>query len=377
MKKKALLCLLVCFCMLLCLLPTYSRVKAENEVILLVINNSVIRPLSNSIMPLRINDNIYLPYEMLSHLTTIKYYYNQDLEQIYVFDTQQRLTYDLANNRSYDESGVSYPSTHKHIDGRIYIPFDVVCKKFDIYCALSSYTDIAPLFRINEGALIASDEDFSKQLSTLLKSTYDDYISSGQLDTPIIPAEPDIPVPTKKLGYLTFSGIHIASVKAMSAGTVFFLSSDDIDNSGSLIRHAIAKGHEIGLALDPKSDISLVEQFYDLNEKLRLQACSPAHLVTIQDGADSADLGDIDRLIQCGARLWDSNVSLDISSRSAVEDLAKQIVDLDTTAVISIPASEAAVLLLPAVYDSFTEINLSLLEIEVWTTPINQINDIR
>ncbi len=377
MKKKALLCLVICFCMLLCLLPTYSSIRAENEVILLVINNTVIRPLSNSIMPLRINDNIYLPYEMLSHLATIKYYYNHELGQIYVYDSQRRLTYDLVNNRAYDESGSSYTATHRHIDGRIYIPFDIVCKKFDIYYSLSSYTEIAPLFRINEGSLIASDEKFSIQLNTLLKNTYDAYISSGQLDIPIIPSEPDEPVPTKKLGYLTISGIHIAPIEAMSAGTVFFLSLDDISNNGDLIRRAIAKGHEIGLVLDPKSDISLAEQFRALNEKLRLQACSTAHLVTIQGGSDSADADQINELIQCGARLWDSNAKFDISSPSPAEDLAKQIGEIDATAVISIPASEAAVLLLPSVYETFTEINLLLLEVEVWTTPINRINEIR
>lgn len=377
MKNRSVMCVLICFCLLLCLLPTYSNINAKNEVILVAINNTVIRPLSNSIMPLQIGESIYMPYEILSHLSTINYYYNPDIEQIFIFDSQRQITFDLSNHRAYDESGALYIEIAKHIDGRTYIPFDMVCKKFNIYCTLTNYTDIAPLLRINEGPLIASDEDFSRQLQFLLKTTYNDYISSGQIDIPIIPNEPGTSLPTKKLGFLLFNGINLPAVRAMSADAVFFLSAEDISNNGDVIRHAIAKGHEIGLYLDETSDISLAQQFRTLNEALRLQACAPAHLVTIKGGSENINTAEINELINCGARIWDAHAFFDPTSTTAIDDLLKQVKDSDSTIVISIPASEAALVLLPEVYSQFVKINLSLLGVEVWTTPINNINDVR
>lgn len=377
MKKKAAICFLLCFCFILAILPHYSGVHAENEIILLAINNSVIRPLVNSIMPVRIGESIYMPYMMLSNLSTIKYYYNTDSGQLIIYDAQKRIIFDLANNRAYDDSSLTYTQVAKQIGESIYIPFDVVCKYFGIYYSLTEYTDIAPLFRINEGELIANDQEFSKQLSILLKSTYDAYISSGQNDIPIFPNEPDVPVLDKKFGYILFKGIDVTAVKAMGNDAVFFLSADEINANSDLIRYAITKGQEIGLLLDYNSSLSLSDQFKFLNQILNLKACYTAHLVMIDGGSEIADSESVNSLISCGARLWDGNISFDPADEDALNKLVNDISSLTSTSVITLSASQTTINAMPALYDALHSVNMSLQELEVWTPPINQINDIR
>lgn len=377
MKRRATICLALCFCMLLCLLPCSFDVHAKNEIILLVINNTVIRPLVNSIMPIRIDDSIYMPYKMLANFSTVKFYYNDSLEQLVIYNSQKRIVFDMANNRAYDDNGVSYNQTAKQIGESIYVPFDVICSYFDIYWSFTNYTDIAPIFRINEGDLIVNDENFSKQLNTLLQNTFDAYISSGQNDIPILPTDPDKPVLNKKLGYIFFEGIDLSAVMAMSSGAVFFLSEQDIAANSDLIRQAISKGHEIGLLLDGDSSISLKEQFISLNQSLNLKACYTAHLVSINGGSKNIDRDQIDQLILSGARLWDSNLSFDPSKDNSIEDLTASVSSLETTAVISLSASEKSINALPDLYKALNSIDLSLLDLELWTTPINQLNDIR
>ena len=377
MKKKAAICFLLCFCMVLAIIPHYSNVHAENEIILLAINNSVIRPLVNSIMPVRIDDSIYMPYKMLSNLNTIKYYYNGDTGQLIIYDSLKRITFDFANNRAYDDSGLSYTQVAKQIGESIYIPFDVVCKYFGIYCSLTEYTDIAPLFRINEGELIANDEEFSKQLSILLKSTYDTYISSGQNDIPIFPDTPDTPIFDKKFGYILFEGIDPAAVLAMGSDAVFFLTAEDINSNSDLIRHAIAKGQEIGLMLEYNSYLSLEDQFKSMNQLLNLKGCYTAHLVMIKEGSAYADRDSINSLISSGARLWDGNITIDLESENAIQKLTEDISAITSASVITLKASPATINAMPDLYSALSSIHISLQEVETWTTPINQINDIR
>ena len=66
MKLKKIISLALCGLMLICIIPLLSLSKASDDVVFLVVNNVVSRPLSASTMPIGVNKEVYVPYTTLA-----------------------------------------------------------------------------------------------------------------------------------------------------------------------------------------------------------------------------------------------------------------------------------------------------------------------
>ncbi|MBQ2866683.1 MAG: hypothetical protein IJE90_09240 [Clostridia bacterium] len=305
MKLKRIAAAAVCVCLLLCVLPLFSVSSAFEGVAFLVINNVVLRPMSADSMPAFIGKEVYIPYSALENFTTVSHQYDARREQLCIYNDSGYLMFDLANDTAYDEQGERVDFSALYLNGTVYIPVNTTCDKFGIYHSVSILSLLAPMVRIHEGELVATDIDFTSRLYSLFSSTYSEFVENNEL-----PVEPIEYTPSIRAAYLAFCGDPalwtediIDSFSGVSA--CFFLTEQEIGANGGFVRQASASGHTVGFMLDPQSDITLTQQYRDANSALSMECSLVSRVVTIKGGSGSLTPDQLSELISLGVRIWD------------------------------------------------------------------------
>ena len=365
MKIKRSVCVLLCITMLLCLLPSLSASRAFDGISFLVINNVLSRPLSVDTMPAFIGQEVYIPYTALSTLTSIQYSYNPARERLSFSGNSGYLVFDLANQRTYDEQGKEYEFTAQYINNTIYIPVDTTCEKFGLYHSVSMLSMLAPMIRIHEGELVASDLDFTSRLYSLLSSTYEQFVEHAELPVSYKPYTPQ-----KRLAYIAFygdpsqygSGI-LSSLQNSKA--VFFLTAEEISASGAFLRRANAEGHSLGIMLDAQSGLSLTRQYTDANDALRLSCSLVSRVVSIKGGSESLNDEQKAELLALGARVWDFS-----ADAKKLDDAAmSSFVSPNSAAVFAFDCNEYTSKRLKQL---LSKTSYSIQPVYEWISPINR-----
>ena len=324
MKIKKSVCVLLCLAMLLCLLPSLSASRAFDGITFLVINNVLSRPMSADTMPVFIGKEVYIPYTALSTLTTVQYRYDLSQELLCFYDSNGYLAFDLANRRTYDEQGNEYEFSAQYINNTVYIPVNTTCEKFGLYHSVSMLSMLAPMVRIHEGELVASDLDFTSKLYSLLSTTYEYFIIHADL-----PLSYETYSPKKRAAYMAFYGdpsLYGSNILEVlqSSKAIFFLTSEEISQCGAFVRHANAKGHSVGIMLDSQSARSLSQQYTDANNALRLNCSLVSRTVSIKGGSQTLSDEQKAELLELGVRVWDFSADAQILDDDAMSSYASQ-----------------------------------------------------
>ena len=372
MKLKKIISLALCGLMLICIIPLLSLSKASDDVVFLVVNNVVSRPLSASTMPIGVNKEVYVPYTTLAGLKTVGCTYDTLSQQLIFYSGSLRLIFDLANNRTYDEQCTRYDYSAIYLNDTVYIPLNTFCTRFDLYYSVTSYSLLAPMVRIHEGELVGSDIEFTSQLYSLLKTTYEDYVSSDH--EPVAPAPY---VPKQRAAYMIFYGDAAGFgskllSEAPGINGAFFLTADEIYAGGALVRQCISEGHAIGIMLDPQASEDLGEQYAAANNALRMSTGRVSRIVGIKGGISALSSDQLDELDRLNVRIWD--IEDTASSLSSILNMASKS---KTAPVIALPCTEQTVELIPRLLDGLEQLGYHTSPIYEWTAPINGLNIIK
>ncbi|MBQ7625223.1 MAG: hypothetical protein IJS65_08105, partial [Clostridia bacterium] len=319
---------------------------AAPDVVFLAVNNTVLRPLSVDTIPIYVNGETYIPYSALSSLKTVKYYYNRTLNQVLVYDFWQRLTFDLAEGRTFDESGEYYDFYAIAKNGTVYLPLIVISTKFDFYISASHYSEYGALIRINEGDKIADDREYTESVNNLLKRVYDDYADS--LKETVEPGEktpaPPPEKPASRISYLMLRGDPKAYGERVLSSlgdldAAFFLTAGQIRENGDFLRRLVSEGRTVGIYLSQSSETTLSEQLKDAERALREQTLTVSRFVCVDGGSAALSEEARDELTDAGVRLWDPNLEVTGLRSATIQNRASRI---STTVVFGLDITEAS-----------------------------------
>ena len=304
MKTKRAAAFLLCICLILCLLPSLSASRAFDGVAFLVVNNTLLRPLTAETMPVFLGKEVFVPYSVLDRLSSVKYKYEPHKEKLTLYNDDSFLVFDMALSRTYDETGAEYEFGANYINNTVYIPVDTTCEKFGLYHSVSILSILAPMVRIHEGELIGSDLDFTSRLYSLFNTTYEDFVSTVDL-----PLSHNVYTPSQRAAYLLFFGDPAQASRLLDGLKVpacFFLTADEIVENGGFVRRLVSEGHSVGLMLDPAASDSLTVQYREANDALRLQCNLISRIVSLKNGSGSLSEDQKAELSRLGCSLWDT-----------------------------------------------------------------------
>jgi len=319
--------LLLCCCMLLALVPHFSA-QAAGDVIFTAVENVFDRDLSPDTMPFVYKGDIYVEYTAFSGISDLRLYHNTRLQQLILYNMNERLIFDLKNQHSYIMDGTFFPLQAIMRNGHVFVPVRIVCQVFDYYYAYITEDVIAPIIRINSAPPVETTEYFVSRCSILMKTIYDNY--QAKLRQPAVTPPPEVPVtpttpiapetpddPQQRQYYLTFEGdlTQEGARIAQTLGTynvpaAFFVTAEQMRTSADMLRQLYAAGHSIGILLAevPEDDAALQTALTQANDTLKAVLLTRTRLVRVQGG--TAQLNESQQALaqQLGYLLWDADV---------------------------------------------------------------------
>lgn len=382
---KRVVCILLGCLLAFAVFPRLSA-DADDDFLLCVVENSFVEDVSEDSRATYISGTIYVPYHALDSIYGIKAYYNERLQQLLVYTLDLRMTFDVANNQTYDSDGEIFQPVAVRHAGTIFIPIQFICDRFELYF---SYTPAgrtlpAPIIRICAAQPNLPDAVLYARNTALTQTIYDNYQELISPSTPTNPVTPTKPVPL--LTYLSFegplneeTGAILDTLEKRGYPAAFFLPAENPSAQPDLLRRIYASGYTVGLLLT-----EVPEDLVVLLTKANEQLCSVLHtktrLVCVADGADTLTPAQRDAIVAAGFRLWDANIDPDpdTSSASALYTSCRRLLSKTTrVTVVRLCCNTAVMETLPKICAWLESNSYSVLTMNEWDTPINKASEIR
>ncbi len=398
MKRFAAVLALLCLTLaVLCAM----HVSAAPSVTFTVINDVFTQNLSSGQMPVRIGGQVYIPYNTLSRLMSVKYYYNEKEQRVLVYNFDYTLTFDLANSISYDESGVVYSHNAVRRSGTIFLPAALICNKFGFYFSYITSAPLGPIVRINTEEVTVPDSVLVEKAQERMQQIYDAYVASiepstdnpGDTSNPVTPSDPggqnppagDLSAPANV--YLAFEGPLnettggiLDSLSQWDEKAAFFIAGE-VDGQRDTLRRIFAEGHTIGLYVPGQyaSSDELLRALDEQNEALCAVLHTKARLVWMP-GSRQLTQQQRDALIGAGYRLWEDNLDPRADMRTAYSvrvNVRNILRGMQYSAVVRLLSNEASAEALPGILSDLRQAGNSVQTIREWSTPVNSAREIR
>lgn len=395
--KKKLAGLALLFALLLVLSTASVGAPSASDFIFTVMDQSIMcvtLPTREYVEPETLsftqNGQYYVYCEFFASLTKINVNHNTAKQTVTVFNVDTSLFFDYSNDLAYDKQGNYYSSTALWRNGRVFLPLNVVREVFGLTVSHTPAkpdnipTIPAPVLSISTTkSPIYDAEGYAKHFSTRLVRMYSSYLDELNTDTQQpITTEPTVPDPPK-LVYLLFDGVpaaeHQSALLRMLEGEVraaFFIPAQPqaILGAADLLRQLYAEGHAIGLMLSGgQTARAAVAEYQAANEALKSVIFTKVRLVSM--GGQAVDAAVADALLGQGCRLWQPNVSPDMSqgTRALQTSLRNGLSRASGTAVVRLSPGESCLDVLPGLLEYIDSGNYSLLPITEWDAPVNAV----
>ena len=122
MKRKIFICLFV-----LIIFGTFMT-SAVNPLIFTAINDVIqLNPTPNTV-PIRVGGTVYVLPEVFTRALGLKSFYNSQLNQLLIYNSDANIVFDLTNSEAYDESQ-NFVIPAIRMNGKTYVPAKAVCDK--------------------------------------------------------------------------------------------------------------------------------------------------------------------------------------------------------------------------------------------------------
>ena len=386
---KRVLCLLLCCLVVWAVFPRLPA-RADDDFLMCAIENTFLEDVTEGGRASYIGGSIYIPYSALDGLSGVKAYYNERLQQLFVYTLDLRMTFDMANEQTYDTNGDFYPPLAVRRGGTIFVPIQMICDRFELYFSFTPAGRIcdAPVIRICAVRPTLSDALLFSRSATLIETIYDNYQA---YINPVIPSDPGPgpgrdPTPAPLLTYLLFEGPLTAETPAIldelsdrGCPAAFFLPAEDPAAEPDLLRRLYAQDYTLGLLLTdvPEDPAALLRE---ANARLCGVVHAKTRLVRVAAGADTLTEGQREAIVAAGFRLWDANLD-PLADESDAEELLRlarrMLARTSRTAVIRLSSNPAVLETLPALCRWMDNNNRAVLSINEWDDPINAANELR
>lgn len=284
--------------------------------------NDYLAPLSSDLMPVRINNTVYIPSGVFDRTLTgvnLGVYFGQDkaTNTATLYSKEKTLIFDINGGYAYDSTQSTYYSSYRAVirNGRTYVPAFFVCQYFDLeYVALS--TDYGVLIRIKSITPWLSDSMFVSSAAQSMRERLEAYLqsqtSSSASATTTSSASPS-PTESDRSGVTVYLAMEVTGageleqfldlLDAQWAPVLFFFRPAQLAEYDDLIRRAVGSGHLVGLWPEGDTLEELEEQLSLGNELLERIACRRSYLV-LTDGSDSLRR----QLSEAGYACWTEHV---------------------------------------------------------------------
>ncbi|MPM85536.1 hypothetical protein SDC9_132617 [bioreactor metagenome] len=309
-----------------------SSAAAAEDVYFLSLNDTL-SPLTADLIPIRINNLIYVPSGMFDRVQTgvnLGVYFGQDkaTSTATLYSREKTLIFDINGGYAYDSTRSVYYAYRAVIrNGRTYMPAFSICQFFGLeYSALS--TDYGPLIRIKSGQVWLTDAVFVSSAATLMRDRLNEYLQSqaspGASSTPVPSASPT-PSSSPSGGDKSDVTVYLAMTVDGEAGleqvldlldaqwapVLFFFRPDQLAEHDDLVRRILGSGHLIGLWPQGETLEELEGEINQGNRLLERIARQRTYTVLVR-GSDSLR----GQLSADGYACWLENVDGRINGRS-------------------------------------------------------------
>ncbi len=254
--------------LLLCALLTLPALpRAQGATVYFTALNDTLLTLSE-VMPTLYNGVLYVPYTVFTPRETgvdlgVTATYSTMKNRVMLFSSQHQLTFDLAEDATYDLDGNSYSGRAITRNSMVYLPIAQVCAVFTELKYTVNYTEFGYLVRLKNSKVILSDSAFINAAENPMRNALSRYEAEHPAETPP-PAEtsptPTVtPTPTPGVGsgravYLAFGPGSAAEPEALLSALdgwecrgLFFFTADELGAEGDRVRRLLGEGHFVGL----------------------------------------------------------------------------------------------------------------------------------
>lgn len=288
------------------------------EVNLMAVNERVLVELTTENMPRTVGGVLYVPYTMLSSLSTgidlgISSLYSATRRMVVVTNRGQKgVIFDLQTNTAQDLAGNPVPARAMVRNDTIFVPIDWLCEYFGTISCTRTPTRYGTLIRVTNANAILTDEGFVDAADNLLASSLAHYQESagnaGAEPTPSGGVQVSEPPSGAEL-YLAFrcgdEGEECARlVEGRELRALFLFTPEQLGQRDDLVRRLVGAGHTVGLLLTGESAEDCLTQGSEGAALLAAIARYPALVVSAPD----LDGPGREELAGAGYALWDAGV---------------------------------------------------------------------
>ncbi|MBD5085357.1 MAG: hypothetical protein HDT33_09985 [Clostridiales bacterium] len=290
----------------------------DTEVNLMAVNETVLLELTTENMPRTVGGVLYVPYTMLSNLSTgidlgISSLYSATRRMVVVTNRGRKgIVFDLQTNTAQDLDGNPVSARAMVRNNTVFVPIDWLCQYFGTISCSRTPTPYGTLIRVTSANVILSDQSFVDAADSLLASSLSHYLESvGNANVQLPPsggAQTSEPPSGAEL-YMAFrcgdEGEECARlVEGRELRSLFLFTPEQLEEQDDLVRRLVGAGHTVGLLLTGENTEDCLTQGSEGAALLAAIARYPALVVS----APNLDEPGREELAEAGYALWDADV---------------------------------------------------------------------
>lgn len=292
--------------------------SGSGAVNLMAVNDRVLVELTVENMPRTVGGVLYVPYTMLSNLSTgidlgISSLYSATRRTVVVTNRGQKgVIFDLQANTAQDLDGSPVPARAMIRNATVFVPIDWLCQYFGTISCSRTPTPYGTLVRVTSTNAVLDDLDFVDAAGNLLASSLSHYLESagggGVEPVPSGGVQTSRPPSGAEL-YLAFrcgaEGEECARlVEGRGLRALFLFTPEQLEEWDDLVRSLAGAGHTIGLLLTGGTAEDCLAQGAEGAALLAAIARYPALVAS----APNLDKQGREELAQAGYALWDAGI---------------------------------------------------------------------
>lgn len=253
---RTFLMILLITALIVCALPVAAGADSTGVCFTAVDDNV----LDLSLMPQFIGGSPYVPWTVFGRLGITTTYFDSANSAMLSVGSNQ-IIFDLNNGTCYDAEGTNYPLSAAIRNGTIYVPAwtGIIFGLTYSYISGIGHGDVV---RIKSGANVLSDSDFIDAAATLMSSMCNAYFGPPETQKPSpspTPSESEEPEGDGGDVSVSFIGAPDEELlKVLSdygAYVCFFLTAEQAEENGDLLRRAFGEGHTLGVYCSTENEL--------------------------------------------------------------------------------------------------------------------------
>lgn len=257
----------LCALLLCAVLTVPALPRAQGATVYFMALNDTFLGVSDT-MPTLYNGVLYVPYTLFSPQVTgvnlgVTATYSALRNRVMLFSSQHQLTFDLAEDSTYDLDGNTYSGRAITRNSMVYLPIAQVCAVFSEIKYTVNYTEYGYLVRVKNNKAVLSDPAFINAAQNMMKNALSRYEQEHPDQPPPVVESPPVvvtPAPGVGSGAAVYPGFAPAKasglenaldvLKKLELPGIFFLTPQQVEQWDDLVRQLVGEGHFVGLVTE-------------------------------------------------------------------------------------------------------------------------------